>query len=290
MYINEVCKECNLTKKAVEYYEKQRLIQPRTSENGYRIYTEQDVARLKEIAVLRKLDIGTSDIRIILESRNKTAALSKSIYLKELKLQKTAAQKKGIEALIRNYDITEATEYVRKEIDPFLTMKEKLVQSFPGNFGMHLSIHFGRFLNGTIDGPEQEEAYRNCIAYLDTLDEIEIPEDLKAYVEETFSLLKGSDMKQISDQMADAIEDMETFIEKKDEFIQTYLKMRGSDEFRQTDAYRYGQQLRKTLQKSGYERIFLSNLKILSPEYRTYTEKLNAAMRSFCENTRKRRK
>lgn len=29
MLINEVCKECNLTKKAVEYYTEQGLIQPR---------------------------------------------------------------------------------------------------------------------------------------------------------------------------------------------------------------------------------------------------------------------
>lgn len=28
MLINEVCKECNLTKKAVEYYAEQGLIQP----------------------------------------------------------------------------------------------------------------------------------------------------------------------------------------------------------------------------------------------------------------------
>ena len=36
MLINEVCKECNLTKKAVEYYTEQGLIQPRIKENGYR--------------------------------------------------------------------------------------------------------------------------------------------------------------------------------------------------------------------------------------------------------------
>ena len=32
MLINEVCKECNLTKKAVEYYTEQGLIQPRITE------------------------------------------------------------------------------------------------------------------------------------------------------------------------------------------------------------------------------------------------------------------
>ena len=40
MLINEVCKECNLTKKAVEYYTEQGLIQPRITENGYRQLSE----------------------------------------------------------------------------------------------------------------------------------------------------------------------------------------------------------------------------------------------------------
>ena len=39
MLINEVCKECNLTKKAVEYYTEQGLIQPRIKENGYSYIT-----------------------------------------------------------------------------------------------------------------------------------------------------------------------------------------------------------------------------------------------------------
>ena len=36
MFINEVCKECNLTKKAVKYYTEQGLISPTVLENGYR--------------------------------------------------------------------------------------------------------------------------------------------------------------------------------------------------------------------------------------------------------------
>lgn len=33
MLINEVCRECNLTKKAVEYYTEQGLIRPDIAEN-----------------------------------------------------------------------------------------------------------------------------------------------------------------------------------------------------------------------------------------------------------------
>ena len=55
MLIGEICRECNLTKKAVEYYEQQGLIKPEISPNGYRVYSEADAALLREIALLRKL-------------------------------------------------------------------------------------------------------------------------------------------------------------------------------------------------------------------------------------------
>lgn len=36
MLINEVCQKCRLTKKAIEYYVEQQLVQPEILENGYR--------------------------------------------------------------------------------------------------------------------------------------------------------------------------------------------------------------------------------------------------------------
>lgn len=48
MLIHEVCKECRLTKKAVEYYTEQGLVFPSVSENGYRCFSESDIERLKK--------------------------------------------------------------------------------------------------------------------------------------------------------------------------------------------------------------------------------------------------
>ncbi|MCX7695899.1 MAG: MerR family transcriptional regulator [Caloramator sp.] len=53
MYIKEVCKECKLTKKAIEYYEQQGLIAPIIEDNGYRNYTDDDILFLKEVGSLK---------------------------------------------------------------------------------------------------------------------------------------------------------------------------------------------------------------------------------------------
>ena len=66
MLINEVCKRCKLTKKAVEYYEEQGLICPKVMENGYRAFSEDDVVYLSKIAILRELGLSVSDIKSVL--------------------------------------------------------------------------------------------------------------------------------------------------------------------------------------------------------------------------------
>ena len=70
MLINEVCKECSLTKKAVEYYIEQGLIFPTIQENGYRCFSDEDAECLKKISVLRDLGLSVADIRLVLPEQD----------------------------------------------------------------------------------------------------------------------------------------------------------------------------------------------------------------------------
>ena len=64
MKINEVEAQVGITKRNIRYYEKEGLLSPgRNSENGYRDYGEEDVATLRQIKLLRKLDVPLEEIR-----------------------------------------------------------------------------------------------------------------------------------------------------------------------------------------------------------------------------------
>lgn len=64
MRIKEVEKATGLTAKAIRMYESKGLLTvARESENDYRDYSEEDVKRLKTIAVLRRLDIPVKEIK-----------------------------------------------------------------------------------------------------------------------------------------------------------------------------------------------------------------------------------
>lgn len=67
MKINDVEKLLGITKANIRFYEKEGLLTPGRSENGYREYSDADIARLKQIVVLRKLGIPVQQIADILD-------------------------------------------------------------------------------------------------------------------------------------------------------------------------------------------------------------------------------
>ena len=66
MRINEVERLAGVTKRNIRYYEAEGLLAPRReSGNGYRDYGDADVAVLRRIKLLRKLDLPLEEIRRI---------------------------------------------------------------------------------------------------------------------------------------------------------------------------------------------------------------------------------
>ncbi|MGN1157831.1 MAG: MerR family transcriptional regulator [Agathobacter sp.] len=67
MKINEIESQLGLTRANVRFYEKEGLLQPARKENGYREYSDEDVATLKKIIIFRKLGLSLQTIHEILE-------------------------------------------------------------------------------------------------------------------------------------------------------------------------------------------------------------------------------
>lgn len=278
MYINEVSKKCSLTKKAIDYYEKQGLVHPKIEKNGYRNYSNEDISLLNEIAVLRKLGLGVQEIKKIIVSSNKSSALSKYKYLVDIRMQKIIEQKNCFDRLIENYNINEMKDYVSRYLDYSFTIKEKLVQSFPSVYGMYLSIHFGQFLNEKIDSTEKKEAYAEIVHFLDHLN---IPNELEEYLESAIPLIEPDDIKKMSTSMQNTMD--ESFFKTQQHSIESYIKFRNSEKFKATPVYKMQQLLVEFQQSNGYHEIFIKNLKILSNSYREYCNRLQEANKMFIE-------
>ena len=69
MNIGEVSKQLGISSSNIRYYEQIELIKPkRNKKNDYRIYGTQDIERLQEIKLLRKLDVPIQDIKEVFEN------------------------------------------------------------------------------------------------------------------------------------------------------------------------------------------------------------------------------
>lgn len=63
MTIKEVERVLDIPRATVRFYEKEELINPKRSGNSYREYSEDDIAILKKIIILRKIGMSVADIK-----------------------------------------------------------------------------------------------------------------------------------------------------------------------------------------------------------------------------------
>jgi len=280
MLIKEVCEKCRLTKKAIEYYESKNLIQPKILENGYRDYSDADILVLKEISVLRKCGISIADIAEIRNSLNKPAALAKCKYITELRMQRLNNIQKCMDSLIADYDVNREFDYLQTHDEDLYTIKEKLVFAFPGNYGFYVSMHFGRFLNGTIETGDQRKAYDAIVQYLDHVD-LYLPAELSEFLEAFFTASTKSDAVEMEEKtngrMHEMLTDTEGYLERNHEQIEQYINYKNSEEYKNSEAAKIQRFMLDFQKESGYQEVFIANMKILSPSYAAYLKKVEAA-------------
>lgn len=278
MLINEVCKECKLTKKAIEYYEKQLLIQPQVLENGYRDFSNSEIEQLKKIAILRKLGLSVSDIQTVLNGKEKlvlyNVSTKKALEIETMKSKQELAQK-----LAQNQD----WEYTRLQLDALeqkQAISERMLNVFPGNYGKYVCLHFGLYLNEPVTTKEQQEAFDTVISFLDKAD-LKIPVELQEYLDEATKNFDASFVVNVSDNISKAVQNPEKYIEDNHEMLEQYIAFKQSDDYKNSPAYKLYELFTTFNQESGYNDIFIPAMKRLSQSYQDYHEAMQRANEVF---------
>jgi len=278
MLINEICKKCRLTKKAIEYYVEQKLVQPEILENGYRDFSADDVERLKKIAVLRRLDLSIQTIKEVLGVEGQ-AALYKVSDRKRLEIE----TEKTKQALVQQLAEKQDWEYINSQLEVLenrQTILQRLLNVFPGYYGKYISLHFARYLNEPIVSDEQQEAFDTVIDFLDNVNFV-LPPDLQQYFDEITKDFDETFVDNIFANMNDLISDTEKYLAENKELLERYMQLKQSDEFKASPAYRLQEHLRKLNSENGYDTIFIPAMKKLSCSYRKYHDALGRANEVF---------
>ena len=284
MLINEVCKRCGLTKKAIEYYEEQGLTRPQIMENGYRVFSEDDVIQLNKIAVLRGLGISVADIKTVLAEKNHLS-FQNICDKKEMELSDIQAKQQLLCTLARNQNWEDARAQLR-QLDAKQSILSRLLDRFPGYFGKFISLHFAPYLNERIVTDEQQDAFETIIDFLDGVN-IVIPDDLKEYLDDVAKTIDLVDVsKKAAASVAAAIQDPEQYLKDNREVLERYEEIKASDAYKNTPGYRFQELFAQLNRENGYNDIFIPAMRRLSSSYREYYEKLLKANEVFLKSYR----
>lgn len=90
----EIAKQCGVSVRTVQYYDSRGILVPsELSEGGRRLYSEEDVRRLKIICFLRELDLPINSIGKLLSEKNPQEVIALLLDEQEKELSAEVAEK-----------------------------------------------------------------------------------------------------------------------------------------------------------------------------------------------------
>ncbi len=281
MLINEIAKRCNITKKAVQYYVEQGLLSPAILENGYREFTEEDASVLKKIVLYRQLNLSISEIKIVLENPN---GINRILHQRTLELEKEKIKQEFLKRILAGEEINNLEKEIYN-LDSNTIVIRRLMAMFPGYYGKYISLHFSRYLTGKIETEDQMKAFEEMIEFFDNAPDIELPEDLKQYLDEYQEFYFGEQgteqMNQILENQKQAFENIDKFVEENKETLDAYYRMKQTEEFMQSPGYRLMLIMKEFCNTTGYYDVFIPAMRRLSPLYNEYYEQMLEANEIF---------
>lgn len=129
MTVNEVSKRTGVSVRSLHHYDAIGLLKPaKVTAAGYRLYGDEELARLQNIMLFRELQFPLKQIKEILDSPgfDQKEALAQQIQLLELQLKHTQAlisfarniQEKGVESMketdFKAFDKSELVQYAKE--------------------------------------------------------------------------------------------------------------------------------------------------------------------------------
>lgn len=282
MKINEVCNATGLTKKAINYYQKKKIIDPKIDESGYRQFNEFEIERLKQVSILRSLGLSVLEIKRVLDSKFSKEELRKSVIRKQLENELSEKQTQLLEQLSDGKNIEEINKEII-ELNRKKSIKEKLLEVFPGFYGRFFVSHFSQFLEEPIKTEEQRKAYKVIVSFLDQVDPPEISDEIMSQFEEGMDFWTDEKLKEVEEKRQQNIENPEEFLDEYSETVKQYQAFKESSEYKSSPYGQLMEVMKSFGQTSGYNDIFIPAMRKLSPSYEEYYQNLLKANEVFKE-------
>ena len=279
MRIQEAAQRVGCTQRAIKFYESKGLLAVRKTENGYRDYTEDDIARLHAISAYRKLGIGLADIRRLLEGEDR--ALLREILSRKRAEQGARSQEiAALEAYLARPDAARLDEAIDYE-----TLAQAMRAQIPGFYGDYFIAHFAPYLPTHLQTEEQRDAYGRILAFWDGA-RIRVPLLIRLSAALQKRLIPASQFsaEKLDERLRAMLDPTPEEYERiKRQTLKT-VRMRQNPLARCNPGMIAQRRMMRALQDSGYNDVFIPQMKRLSPSYRAYHDALDKLNARLCED------
>ena len=174
--------------------------------------------------------------------------------------------------LLRRIASGERIENLLGEIQNLSTnaiISQILLEMFPSYYGKYISLNFARYLTCEIETEEQMKAFEIIIEFFDNAPDLELPDDLKEYLDEYMEFYSSEQgveqINQILEAKDKAFKNIDEFTEKYKEILDEYYRVSQTEEFKQPPAYRFMDIMKEFCSSSGYYDVFIPAMRRLSP-------------------------
>lgn len=131
--------------------------------------------------------------------------------------------------------------------------------------------------------PAQEEAFEQMLSVLDDMPPLALPDDLRDFVEQAGQNMPLDLMQKTVQHKADAVRDVDRWLEDNRDMVAQYLAWRQSPEYEASPAARLSQVLKAYFDEHGYYARVIPLMRRLSPAYDAYVRQMLAANERLME-------
>ena len=281
MLINEVAKKCGITKKAVQYYVEQHMVNPNVLENGYKDFAAQDVEIIKRIVLYRRLGLSIPEIKQVLEKKDNVKNI---LYQKTLDMEKEKIRHSILKKIAEGESVEELSDEIN-EINSKSIIIKRLLDLFPSYYGKFISLNFSRYLTEPIETEEQKDAFQEIIEFFDNVPDMTIPIHLQEYLDQYLELYSGEEgtekINSILQGKQDAMQDINAFVDDNKEILDAYHSFKQTEEYKSSPAYQVMELMKEFCSSNGYYDVFIPAMRRLSPLYNEYYEQMLRANEEF---------
>lgn len=271
-----------LTRKALEYYEAQGLLEPSRDENGYRNYSDEDVSRLARIRAYRQLGLSLAEIMDVL-SGGKSEKISDIIRDRVIRHNLDEQRLHLLSEIASGTTLDDLEEDLRA-LESRESIYKRISDKFPGYIGQMLFVNFAHFLKGRIETPEQMKAYEELISFLDQMEDLPFTDEELGMLQEASESITMENMESIIESKVEAVKDTEKWLEENREMVEQYQELKHSEAYRALPVVQLFEKLKRFLQESDYYERVIPLLRRMSPDYDEYYRCLIDADAYLTEN------